>query len=88
MLNHGIPLAFRDGVYMYRQPPSSQSRAYRVTYLRTDGVHCRDPAVTGLLLVLKAVLFENVCYARPGKVIAVIRLGVDMHYTILEIIPF
>ena len=30
-----------------RYTPSGQSRAYRVTQLRTDGVHCREPAGTG-----------------------------------------
>ncbi|CAM9815346.1 unnamed protein product, partial [Ascophyllum nodosum] len=28
-------------IYLYRQPPSGQSRVYQVTQLRTDGVHCR-----------------------------------------------
>ena len=27
---------------IYRQPPSGQSRVYRVTQLRIDGVHCRE----------------------------------------------
>ena len=86
MLNHRIPHAFRDGVYMYRQSSSGQSRAYRVTHLRTDGVHCRESTVTGPV-VLKAVLLEYVYYARPGKVIVVIFLGVGMYYTILKVIP-
>ena len=32
--------------YLNRHTPSSQSRANRVTQLRTDGVHCREPAGT------------------------------------------
>ena len=40
--------------YLNRQPPSGQSRVYRVTHLRTDGVHCREPAGTGSV-VLKVV---------------------------------
>ena len=30
-----------------RNTPSGQSRVYRVTQLRTDGVHCRESAGTG-----------------------------------------
>ena len=32
----------QDFVYLYRQPPSGQSRVYQVTQLRTDGVYCRE----------------------------------------------
>ena len=34
-------------IYLNRHTPSSQSRVYRVTQLRTDGVHCRESAGTG-----------------------------------------
>ena len=37
----------RPLIYVNRHTPSSQSRVYRVTQLRTDGVHCRDSAGTG-----------------------------------------
>ena len=50
VLTHGIPPVFRDGgVYtiLYRQPPSGQSRVYRVPQLTDDGVHCRESADTG-----------------------------------------
>ena len=53
-LTHGIPTTFRDGVHIYRQPPSGQSRVYPVTQLRTDGVHCGDSIGTGPV-VFKAV---------------------------------
>ena len=43
VLTYGIPPDFRGGVHT----PSGQSRVYRVTQLRTDGVHCRKPAGTG-----------------------------------------
>ena len=46
MLTHGIRPAFRDGVHEYRQPPSGQSRAYRVTQWHNDGVICREPTGT------------------------------------------
>ena len=29
-------------IYVYHHKPSCQSRLYRVTQLRTDGVHCRE----------------------------------------------
>ena len=41
VLTHGIPPTFRDGVHMYHQPRSGQSRVYRVTQLRTNNVYCR-----------------------------------------------
>ena len=55
MLTHGIPPGFRDGVHFYRQPPSGQSRVYRVTQLRTAGVHCREPAGTGQVVIVIAL---------------------------------
>ena len=37
----------RDGVHIiYRQPPLGQSPVYRATQLRTDDIHCREPAGT------------------------------------------
>ena len=48
VLTRGIPTAFRDGVHLYRQPPSGQSRDYRVTQLRTNGGFCRDAAGIGV----------------------------------------
>ena len=41
VLTYGIPPEFRGGVYLFilnRHTPSGQSRVYRVTQLRTDGV--------------------------------------------------
>ena len=49
VLTHGVP-EFRGGVHLFiynRHTPSGQSRVYRVTQLRTDGVHCRESAGTG-----------------------------------------
>ena len=37
----------RPFTYLNRHTPSGQSRVYRVTQLRTDGVHCRESAGTG-----------------------------------------
>ena len=34
-------------IYLNRHTPSGQSRVYRVTQLRTDGVHCRESGGTG-----------------------------------------
>ena len=36
----------RPFIYLNRPTPSGQSRVYRVTQLRTDGVHCREFAGT------------------------------------------
>ena len=33
-------------IYIHRHTPSGQSRLYRVTQLRTDGVHCRESVVS------------------------------------------
>ena len=54
VLTRGIPPDLRDGIHIHRQPPSGQSRIYRVTQLRTDGVHCRESVDTGPV-VLKVV---------------------------------
>ena len=50
VITYGIPPEFRGGVHSFvynSHTPSVQSRVYRVTHLRTDGVHCRVSAVTG-----------------------------------------
>ena len=50
LTDYGIPPEFRGGVHLFiynRHTPSGQSRVYRVTQLRTDGVHCRESAGTG-----------------------------------------
>ena len=50
VLTYGVPPEFRGGVHLFTEnhhTPSGQSRVYRVTQLRTDGVHCREPAGTG-----------------------------------------
>ena len=50
VLIYGVPLEFRGGVHLfilYHHMPPGQSRVYRVTQLRTDGVHCRESVGTG-----------------------------------------
>ena len=37
----------RPFIYLNRHTPSGQSRVYRITQLRTEGVHCRESAGTG-----------------------------------------
>ena len=48
---YGIPPEFHGGVlilyFLNRNTPSGQNRDYRVTQMRTDGVHCRESAGTG-----------------------------------------
>ena len=62
VLTYGIPPKFRGVVHLLiynRHTPSGQSQVYRVTQLRTDGVHSRES--TGTRLVnLKVV--PNECY--------------------------
>ena len=44
VLTYGIPPELRGGVHLFilnHHTPSGQSRVYRVTQLRTDGVHYR-----------------------------------------------
>ena len=44
----------RPFIYLNRHTPLGQSRVYRVARLRTNGVHCRESASTGPV-VLKVV---------------------------------
>ena len=67
VLTHGIPPEFRGGVHLFilnRHTPSGQSRVYRVTQLRTDGVHCRESAGTGPVnLPPWQVIMDQLIYA-------------------------
>ena len=49
-------------MYLYRHPPSGQSRVYQVTQLRTDGVHCQEYAGTGPV-VLKVVPVTSAAFS-------------------------
>ena len=49
---------WRPIIFLSRHTPSDQSRVYRVTQLRTDGVHCRKSAGTGLI---KLKVVSNGC---------------------------
>ena len=54
VLTYEIPPAFRGGVlyiYLNRHTPLGQSRVYWVAQLRTDGVHCRESAGTGPVVI-------------------------------------
>ena len=60
----GIPPEFHGGVHLFiyiRHTPTGQSRVYRVTQLRTDGVHCRESAGTGPVNLL--VVLNGCCLA-------------------------
>ena len=53
-------------MYLNRHTSSGQSRVYRVTQLRTDGIHCRESAGTGpvvlkIVPVTGAALFASPC---------------------------
>ena len=52
----------RPFIYLNRHTPSGQSRVYRVTQLRTDGVHYRESAGTGPV-VLKVVPVTGATFA-------------------------
>ena len=48
--------------YIYVKSPNAiggQSRVYGVTQLRTDGVHCRESAGTGVVLYVCIALFKT-----------------------------
>ena len=47
---------------IYRRPPSGRSRFYRVTQLRTVGVHCRESTGTGPVL-LKVVRVTSAAFS-------------------------
>ena len=68
MVTYGIPPEFRGGVHLFiynRHTPSGQSRVYRITQLRTDGVHCREPAGTGPVNL--KVVPNECCLGRSEK---------------------
>ena len=80
VLTYGIPPEFRGGVHLFiynRHTPSGQSRVYRVTQLRTDGVHCRESAGTGPVN-LKVVPNECSLGGYHGPIN--IRLSFHAHY--------
>ena len=84
---HGIPPDFRGGVHLFilnRHTPSGQSRVYRVTQLRNDGVHCRESAGTGPVnlkvvpvtgaAILQVAMDESMCatlFLHPLQVVLV-----------------
>ena len=53
VLTYGIPPEFRTGVHFFFKPPcviyQSRDYRYRVTQLRTEGIHCRESAGTGTI---------------------------------------
>ena len=52
----------RPFIYLNRHTPSGQSRVYRVPRLRTDGVHYRESAGAGPV-VLKVVAITGVAWS-------------------------
>ena len=52
-------------IYFYQHhTPAGQSQFYRVTQMRTDGVHCRESVGTGPV-VLKVVRVTGAAFASP-----------------------
>ena len=66
VLTYEIPPDFRGGVHLfiYRHTPSGQYRGYQVMQLRTGGVHCRESASTGPV-VLKVVPVTGAALTSP-----------------------
>ena len=65
VLTPQIPPEFRGGVHLLilnSHTPLDQSRVYRVTQMRTDGVHCRESAGTKPV-VLKVVPVTDAAFA-------------------------
>ena len=54
LLTGFLPISAAAPIYLCRHTPSGLSRVYRVTQLRTNGVHCRESVGTGSV-VLKVV---------------------------------
>ena len=72
MLTHGIPPDYCGGVHLFiylnHHTPSGQPRVDRFTQLRTGGVHCRESAGTGPV-VLKLVPVTSAAFAgRHGPI--------------------
>ena len=63
-----LPIPAAASIYVYRHTPSGQSRLNRVTQLCTNGVHCRESAGTGPV-VLKIVRGMGV--ASSGIIMAI-----------------
>ena len=54
LLTEFLPISAAASIFFYRHTPSGHSRVYRVTRLRIDGIHCRESAGIGPV-VLKVV---------------------------------
>ena len=52
-------------IYIYQPTPSGQSQLYRVTQLRTDGVHCRESVVSKQNHCCTAVVYTMDPFSPP-----------------------
>ena len=68
----------RSFIYFNHHTPSGQSRVYRVTQLRTDGVHCRESTGTGPVN-LKVVPY-GCCLGRSPQTILICASLSHTHY--------
>ena len=62
VLTEFLPFSAAASICLYRHTPSGQSRVYRVTQWRTDGVHSRESAGAGQV-VLKVVPVTGAAFA-------------------------
>ena len=80
-----------------RHTPSSQSRVYRVTQLRTDGVHCRESAGTGPVnlkvvpvtgaAILQVIMDQSMCASLFPHPLLVWSGHVESTWRCFEIFP-
>ena len=76
----GIPPDFRGGVHTFTQPYAIVSvSSYRVTQLRTDGVHCRESAGTGPVVPSSVVLDTGATFAGHHVSIGLLKITTIEH---------
>ena len=71
VLTYTIPSEFRSRVHLFiqnRHTPSVQTRVYRVTQLRTNGVHCQESAGTGPVNLLSSFNYNHSVIQRRTKI--------------------
>ena len=63
VLNHGVPLDFRDGAHLFIRPSAVGSvPSYQAAQLRTDGVHYRESSGGGPV-VIRVVLVPDAAFS-------------------------
>ena len=76
----------RPFIYLNHHTPSGQSRVYRVTQLLTDGVHCRESAGTGSV-VLKVLPVTGGAFAQVART-CILRADVVLSFSGVTFVLF